>query len=304
MTDGPSSTIDRQRRDVVRVTGSDAAAYLQSQLSQDVVSLPIDGVARSFLLEPTGHVVGWFRVLRLGADEFVLETDAGVGAGEAIVARLDRFKMRMKVEFAFESWVSIGMRGEGASEMAEHFARDTAAHEFAGGVVARAVLDWPGFDGVDLLGPGRQAHEVSDDAGPGAWMRIVAGVPQAGVDFAIDGKTIPAELGEWAITSAVDFTKGCYTGQELVARVDSRGNNVPKPLRLLRLDDELPPAGATVLVDGRDSGHVTSSARTPDGQGVALAIVARRVEVPSEVVVAWDGIEATARVEALPSGPA
>jgi folate-binding protein YgfZ len=302
MADEPTTTIGYQRREVVRVTGRDATAYLQSQLSQDVASLPLDGVARSFLLEPSGHVVGWFRVLRIGTDEYLFETDADVGAGDAIVARLTRFKLRMDVELAVESWKSFRLRGAMAPEMAEQLERDAAAAEMEWGFVASPTLDWPGVEGVDLLAPSGDRPVEPNDDGPREWMRIVAGVPRAGTDFAVDGTTIPAELGEWALTSAVDFTKGCYTGQELVARVDSRGNHVPKPLRLLRLDDEVPPRGATVLVEGRESGHVTSSARTPEGGGVALAVVARRVEVPAAVVVAWDGFEANARAESLPTG--
>jgi folate-binding protein YgfZ len=101
-------------------------------------------------------------------------------------------------------------------------------------------------------------------------------------------RTIPAEAG--VVERSVSFTKGCFTGQELVARIDSRGGNVPRHLRLLESDDDLP-VGADVLVDGQPVGEITSSAR-----GVALAYVGRAVTVPADATVAG----APVRVEAAP----
>jgi folate-binding protein YgfZ len=90
--------------------------------------------------------------------------------------------------------------------------------------------------------------------------------------------TIPAELGQWVIDASVSFTKGCYTGQELVARIDSRGGNVPRHLRGL-VGDGLA-VGAPVLVGDKEVGTITSAAGD-----VALALLHRSVEVPSRVVV-------------------
>ena len=287
---------------MVHVSGADAIAYLQTQLSQDIEALQLGATSRSFLLAPTGHVVGWFRLTRHAEDGVLIDTERGAGA--AIVARLERFKLRMKVDIVLEAWT-----------VERCWESPTSIDDVPEGALL-VPRDWPRHSGTDLLVPSVAAAPVAGSLGSDGgssdgptnpteanWRRIDAGVPEAGPDFAVDGTVIPAELGEWAITSAVDFTKGCYTGQELVARVDSRGNNVPKPLRLLRLDDEVPPSGATVLVEGRESGHVTSSARTPDGDVVALAVVARRVEVPSEVVLAWDGFETTSARRATADRP-
>ncbi len=82
---------------------------------------------------------------------------------------------------------------------------------------------------------------------------------------------------------SVSFTKGCYTGQELVARIDSRGGNVPRHLRVVRIEGEVR-LGATVEHDGKSVGSLTSVA--PDDRGtIALAILARSVEPPADVVV-------------------
>ena len=83
--------------------------------------------------------------------------------------------------------------------------------------------------------------------------------------------TIPAEAGQWLIEASVSFTKGCYTGQELVARIDSRGGNVPRPLRGLLVDGDPAPVGASVSRDGKEVGHVTSSARSEALGAIALA---------------------------------
>lgn len=227
-------------RDVVRVSGDDATTFLQSQLSQDIAALEIGGETRSFVLQPNGKVVGWFTVIRAASDEYLLDADGG--AGEAIITRLERFKLRTKVSFALEH-------------------RDAPVDE---------------------------------------WARITEGLPAMGRE--ITDATIPGELGAHVIDTSVSFTKGCYTGQELVARVDSRGGNVPKPIRLVHIDGEVePPAGATIEVEGRDSGTLTSIATGPDGRVVALAIVARRVEPPAEVTITWDDNRITAHVATLPA---
>ena len=130
--------------------------------------------------------------------------------------------------------------------------------------------------------------------------RIEAGFPKMGAEA--DESTIPNELGAHVIVRSVSFTKGCFTGQELVARVDSRGGNVPRHLRLLRSDVAGIPAGAVLRAGDRDVGRVTSAAASGAGAGtVALGMVSRAVEVPGEVEARWDGGSATVRAELLGS---
>ncbi|HEX2040010.1 MAG TPA: hypothetical protein VHF47_09810, partial [Acidimicrobiales bacterium] len=117
--------------------------------------------------------------------------------------------------------------------------------------------------------------------------RLDAGWPAMGKE--LDEDTIPAETG--LVERAVSFTKGCYTGQELVARIDSRGGHVPRHLRRLALDAEGVPEGAAIEVEGKERGRVTSVTGR-----AALAYVHRTVETPATVAVRWDGGSTTATV--------
>jgi tRNA-modifying protein YgfZ len=145
-----------------------------------------------------------------------------------------------------------------------------------------APAGWPGVDGVDLLGravePPPGVPEV--DASVYESLRIRSGVPRMGAE--LTDATIPAEAGRWVIDGSVSFAKGCFTGQELVARIDSRGGHVPRQLRgLITGAEELPPVGAPVVVDGAEVGRVTSAAPAPGtGRALALAYVGRAVTPP------------------------
>jgi folate-binding protein YgfZ len=252
-------------RDVLVVRGPDAVAFLQGQLSQDIEGLAVGTSAPSFLLQPTGKVDAWLRATRRADDEVLLDVDPGWG--DAVHARLKRFLLRTKAELEPARWTGTAWRGPGAATT---------------GVPAGALaLDpaWPGVEGVDLLGPDLPAAG-EDDLEP---VRIAAGVPRMGRE--VGEGTIPAELGQWAIDASASFTKGCYTGQELVARIDSRGGNVPHPIRGLRLEAEVE-AGAPVLVDGSEVGRTTSVARHPDLGPIALAVLARSAAPGTAVDVA------------------
>ena len=276
-------------RDFVRAAGPEAAPFLQGQLSQDVAALASGASTWALLLQPQGKVVAFLRVLRLGDEEFVLETDAGFGP--AVVERLNRFKLRVKCDLDPLDWRCVAVRGPQASAPVE------------GGTGHLVVADWPGLPGADRVGEAPSAPSgvpgVSVEAYEAA--RIEAGIPVMGRE--LDEGTIPAEAG--VVDRSVSFTKGCYTGQELVARIDSRGGNVPRRLRGVVVGEgAAPPAGAVVEADGKEAGRLTSVAFSPGlGATVALAYVRRAVEPPAEVVVTWDGGSAPARVEALPLVP-
>ena len=162
------------------------------------------------------------------------------------------------------------------------------------------VSDWPGLPGADLVGepvtPPDGIRLCSLEAYDS--VRIEAGIPVMGRE--LDEGTIPAEAG--VVEQTVSFTKGCYTGQELVARIDSRGGNVPRRLRgVVVATNVLPPPGARVQVGDKDVGRLTSVGESLDRRApVALAYVGRAVQPPADVTVAWDGGSAPARVETLP----
>jgi folate-binding protein YgfZ len=263
-------------RDVVRVVGPDALSYLQGQLSQDVDALAVGSSARSFVLQPTGKVDAWVRVTRIAADEVVLDVDGG--HGDALAARLRRFLLRTKADVDALDWRTVAIRGPGAADAVPAGVGDDA-------LVAPAA--WLGVDGVDLLGravePPPGVPEV--DASAYESLRIRSGVPRMGAE--LTGATIPAEAGRWVVDASVSFTKGCFTGQELVARIDSRGGNVPRHLRGLVADaGGLPPVGAPVVIDGAEVGKVTSAAPAPGaGRALALAYVRRAVTPPAAAEV-------------------
>jgi folate-binding protein YgfZ len=153
-------------------------------------------------------------------------------------------------------------------------------------------------DGFDVLGPSPEAPEGVREGTIEEYeaLRIECGVPALGRE--LTERTIPAEAGQAVIDRSVSFTKGCYTGQELVARIDSRGGNVPRHLRGLVLDgDALPADGTPIDNEGAEVGVVTSAARSSRLDAVvALGYVQRSIEVPTGAEVEGR----VARVETLP----
>ena len=236
-------------RDVILVEGPDAQTYLHSQVSNDLRPLQVGSSCWAFLLQPTGKVDVLTRVWRRGEESYVLDTDAGFG--EVLVARVNRFKIRVKADVTSVDWSCIAVRPDDAQPL--------AAPE-------GAVIGWGG--GYDLLGPdvAPPADAVEGSADELLAARVAAGWPSMGTEIE-PGETIPAETGVTGV--AVSFTKGCYPGQELVERMDSRGSIGP---RLLQVVDV--PAGAVagdpLLRDGEAIGTVTSVAGTR-----ALAYVKR-----------------------------
>jgi folate-binding protein YgfZ len=272
------------RRDVVAVEGPDATSYLQGQCSQEVAGLAIGDSAEALLLSPQGKVEVYVRITRRGDDAFVIDTDAGYGP--AIIARLERFRLRTKVTMAPLDWVCVNVRGPDAREAV------------VGQPTLEVAMAWPGLSGVDLLGPAPApgprlwVAAAAIDCGEEAWeaARIEAGVPVNGREV-VEG-TIAAEVG--LVERTVSFTKGCFTGQELVARLDARGSKVARSLRAVTMaagpEGDAPPVGADVLTaDGSHPvGHLSSVAWSPGrGSVVALATLHRRVSPPEPVLVRW-----------------
>jgi folate-binding protein YgfZ len=252
-------------RDAVRVAGPEAVAYLQGQVSQDVENLAVGATAWTLVLQPQGKVDAWARVRRTAGEELVLDVDGGFG--EALLDRLRRFKLRVKAEIDALDWKCLAVRGPETP------------------VLDGTPFPWDAFAGVDLLAPDPapppgvlvvepQAYEVC---------RIEAGIPRMGTE--LTDRTIPAEAG--LVGTSVSFTKGCYTGQELVARIDSRGGHVPRHLRGLVLGGMVD-VGTPVEVGGRQVGAVTSVAAHPAGHTVALAYVSRDVSPPADAVCAGE----------------
>ncbi|MFZ4719996.1 MAG: YgfZ/GcvT domain-containing protein [Ilumatobacteraceae bacterium] len=195
-------------RDVARVSGPDAASYLQSQLSQDIRAMQVGDTRWSFLLQPTGKVDVLLRIRRTADEEFVLDTDAGFG--ETMVARINRFKIRVKADVELLDWPCVAVRGADAARL------------------DGAVPSWG--SGYDLFGSDAPADLPAGSADDLLAARIDAAWPAMGAEI-VPGETIPAETGITDV--AVSFTKGCYPGQELVERMDSRAVTAPRLLQRL-----------------------------------------------------------------------
>lgn len=281
-------------RDVVRVAGMDALAYLQGQCSQDLIALENEASTDALLLSPQGKLDALVRVTRLGDEELLVDVDAGYG--DAVKARLERFKLRVKAEIESVGWHCLAVRGPRTSEV-------VAGRAARSGTSLVLPYEWNGVVGVDLLGEApevREAPELREPeasevrggvrrCGLGAWesVRVEAGIPAMGAE--LDARTIAAEAH--LLERCVSMTKGCYTGQEIVARLEARGNRVARRLRGLVIAQPLP--GATVPARGSEVrlgekvvGSVTSSAWSPAlGAVCALCYLHRNVTPPCPVEV-------------------
>lgn len=279
------------RRDVVRAEGPDATGYLQGQLSQDLLGVAVGSSTWSWLLAPAGKVDALVRLTRVADTSWLIDTDAGFAP--AVAARLARFRLRTEVEVeVLDGWVVRGLRGPATPAPADI--------EVIGGTAAVIDASWPGLRGVDLIGPDPQlpaALAAAPVASAAAWeaARIAAGVPVMGAELTV--RTIPAETG--LIDRTVSFTKGCYTGQELVARIDSRGGNVPRRLAALVLGGPAEAGANLTTPEGAEAGTLTSSAPTPEGGWIGLGYVRRAVLDGATVVVG----ATTATVTGLRAAP-
>lgn len=261
-------------RDVVEAAGEEAAAFLQGQLSQDVLALGDGASAWTWVLTPQGKVEVLARVTRVSQERWLLDTDEGWGA--AMVGRLNRFKLRTKVTIEQLDLKVLGIR-------------DGAATEIEGTV--RANPEWPGVRGVDLIGEDLSVPDGLRLMGPDEYEaeRIAVGFPRMGAD--IDERTIPGETG--LVGRTVSFTKGCYTGQELVARVDSRGGNVPRRLARLVPEGKVDVGSPLMTPGGETAGVLTSVAETSAGGWVALGYIKRGVGTEEPLAGGVEGVAVT-----------
>lgn len=226
-------------REVLHVRGADAQAFLHSQLAQNIAQLQVGDSAHSLLLEPTGHVHSLLRVVYQEPEFFTLDVDRGYG--ESVITRLKRFILRSKVELTMSDWVVRSVRGTGA--------RDTV-----GVVPGSAVVAWGDTEAIDVVSSRSDAPQVGEEteAPHLDMLRVDARWPRLGTDILVGD--IPATTG--VVSVAVSFTKGCYPGQELVERMDSRGADAPVNLRVMSREGV--GVGSRVEASANDTGTVTS----------------------------------------------
>jgi folate-binding protein YgfZ len=253
--------VDLSHRDVVRISGPDRLTWLHSLTTQFLEGLAPDTWTEALILSPQGHVEHAFAGIDDG-EAFTAHTEPGAGA--ALIEFLDRMRFMMRVEVTdATAELAVTWRPSGASFV-----------------------------------PRDQLTTYAHAAGPacGLWafeaLRIERGEPRFGIDT--DHRTIPNEVG-W-IGPAVHLDKGCYRGQETVARVHTLGRP-PRRLVLLHLDGSenlLPGIGADLTHDGKVVGRVGGSARHHELGPIALALVKRNV--PTDVDLDAGGLVASQEV--------
>ncbi len=295
--------VERVGRRVIEVGGAEAGEYLQGQLTQDVESLEPGTGTYSALLDRKGRLQGDMRVLRLD-DAFGIGTEEV--AGPAVISHLERYKIGRDVEVIdrTDELAVVSVIGPGATQLVlggplgpEHAHR----RQDVSGIATVAVATDLGVDLTlareqvgALLGvlAERGAEPVAEDAAE--ILRVESGRPRFGREMTT--ATIPQEAG--INERAVSFTKGCYIGQETVARLHYKGKP-NRHLRGLRLTGPASP-GDELTFDGRPVGRLGTVAHSPRHGPIALALV-RREAGPGDTVTVG-GAGTTAEVVELPFG--
>ena len=242
--------VDRSCRGVLRITGPDRLTWLHSLTTQQLEGLAAGAAAQALVLSPNGHVEHHLTLTDDGTAVWV-HVEPGTAAALAEFLESMRFMLRVEVADVSQDYAVLTVLGPAAGDLV------------AGLDGVQASVNPGSFGTIDLIVARDQLPEVAGDlvrrgaaaAGMLAFeaLRIAARVPRLGLDT--DHRTIPHEVG-W-IESAVHLDKGCYRGQETVARVHNLGHP-PRRLVFLHLDgsaDRLPGHGDPVELDGLDRGH-------------------------------------------------
>jgi len=273
--------IDHSARARLRVTGRDRCEFLQGMVSNDV-NVPVGAGTYACFLNAKGHLLADMRIY-CRPDEYLLDLDPGVG--EEIRTKLDFYVIMSDITITDITGdiAVLAVRGpKSANVLGEVLGQSPPElSEYAQWLVS--------YDGVEIMvvrigKSGSVGYDVwaSPAAAAALWqqllvavqshiggpvgyaaeevLRVEDGIPRLGAD--LDDSTIPQEAG--LEQSAVSFTKGCYVGQETVARLDSRGGNVSRRLRGLIIEgDSLPARGSRLFSNTRDVGRITSAVHSP-----------------------------------------
>jgi len=281
--------VEWPERGLLIVSGAEAAEYLQGQLTQDVEAVEPGEWVYAALLDRKGHMQADLRVLRPGEGP-ELWLDLEPAGFEAARRHLQMYKIGREVEVtdASDEYVLLSLIGPRATEVARGV--EAARLRTGGGV--DLIVPVADRDRVLVALTGAGAVEVSPEAAE--ILRIEAGQPRFGTEMGT--QTMPAEAG--IVEQAVSFTKGCYIGQETVARLHYKG----KPNRHMRgLRFSAPAqAGEALRLGEKEVGTLGSAAVSPAFGPIGLAILRREAEPGTTLAVGEDGV--TAEVVALPFG--
>jgi folate-binding protein YgfZ len=292
-----------RERGFIDVLGPDGAEYLQGQLTNDVEAVGVGEGQYAALLDRKGHMQADLRLLRVGDEAILLDTEPV--AEDAALRHLTMYSIGRDVEVtdASAERASLSLIGPRAAEIAG----TPPLPEFANEATTIAGIDAVAVgtrDGIDLLVPAAEreraiaalteagAVEVSPEAVE--ILRVESGVPRFGAEM--DTATMPAEAA--IVEEAISFTKGCYIGQETVARLHYKGRP-NRHLRGLRLSAAVAP-GAALRLGEKEVGTLGGSVVSPALGPIGLAILRREAEPGTELAVGEDDV--TAEVVALPFG--
>jgi tRNA-modifying protein YgfZ len=316
---GGAGLLDLSARGRVEVSGAEAVQFLNGMVTNDVARLEAGAWFEAAFPNPQGRLLAHARVFRRG-DAFLFDTEAATRA--VMLKHLERFTLAgdFRVRDLTEETRLLSVQGLRAAGVVRRVlgaeaagvprARLTPA-AFGGGEVTIARATHTGEDGFDLFVGVEQAGALWDALAAGGArpvgrdalevLRVEAGLPRYGVD-ATEQNVVIEVVDEEA---AVSYTKGCYVGQEIIARIHWRGHVAKKLTGLLLEGDAAVPPGARLraAADGREAGRVTSVARSPrTGRKVALAVVKHDfLQAGTELKVFTDEREVcVARVAGLP----
>ena len=291
---------------IILVTGTDRRDFLDRMLTQELKNLDAGHVCRGFWLNRRGRIVADMLLADLG-DRLVVDLD--VHAAQRAVASLSEFLFAedVRITDAGDSFHHVAVHGPQAPAVISaatgtpDLPDEGACELLIDGVAVVAVrVDQTGEPGFELIMPRPEAEAVWDAllaAGeaigqecrvrPIGWhafniARVEAGTPLYNIDFGPDN--LPHETG--VLKDRVSFTKGCYLGQEIVARTENLGRPKQQLVGLRPVRDLLPAAGTEVLADGKPIGVVTSSTLSPmlGRAPIAFAMLRSGQSAPGSVV--------------------
>jgi hypothetical protein len=300
--DRAAGWVDRSHRGVLAVPGADRLSWLHSITSQHLSELADGRGTEALVLSPHGHVEHHLMVAETGGTTWL---DVEPGTTADLLGYLDamRFLLRVEPRDAATELSVLSLVGPAGADVLAAAGLPVPAEPYGvaplpagsgdpAGFVRR--MPWPGADAADLLVPRAALPEFADRLGSagaataGTWafeaLRVAARRPR--LRHEVDHRTIPHEVG-W-IGVAVHLDKGCYRGQETVARVHNLGRP-PRRLVLLHLSgksEQLPATGTTVSLDGRPVGFVGTAVRHHELGQIALALVKRATPDDARLEVA------------------
>jgi folate-binding protein YgfZ len=306
---GGAAAVDLSNRGVVAITGPDRLSWLHSLTTQVLEGLEAGQSALALILSPHGHVEHELHAVDDGTATWLIVQP---GTADTLVRYLRSMQFMLRVEVEDRSathavvWEPSWAVDPGAvtwlvpADFAGH--GHVAAGSDRGGDASKYGTDRPAaFAGREVVVPRELlAERMSAAPGPaGTWaleaLRVAAAVPRLGLET--DHRTLPHEVG-W-IGPAVHLAKGCYRGQEAVARVHNLGHP-PRRLALLHLDgsdETMPEHGSAVLVDGRETGWVGTAAWHHELGPIATAVLKRNTPADVPLVVRAPGGDVAASAE-------